>query len=251
MKVVMVSSESLPFAKVGGLGDVVYSLSRKLVSRNVKVSIVMPFYKCIKENVSSLEEVASFNVKMSWRNQPCKIFHLSKDRIDFYFINNDYYFSRDKIYGENDDFERFSFFSLSCYELIFSYMKKVDIVHIHDHQGAIIPLLYYHNHLEEYSKNRTRFMLTIHNPCFQGKCQRQDLYNYFNLPEKYFDEGLARLDDQVNILKSAIMLSDLVTTVSPSHKDELLNGVSSYGLKKKKKIKKSDFNGTLNGLEEN
>ena len=107
MKVVMVSSESLPFAKVGGLGDVVYSLSRKLVSRNVKVSIVMPFYKCIKENVSSLEEVASFNVKMSWRNQPCKIFHLSKDRIDFYFINSDYYFSRDKIYGENDDFERF------------------------------------------------------------------------------------------------------------------------------------------------
>ena len=251
MKVVMVSSESLPFAKVGGLGDVVYSLSRKLVSRNVKVSIVMPFYKCIKENVSSLEEVASFNVKMSWRNQPCKIFHLSKDRIDFYFINSDYYFSRDKIYGENDDFERFSFFSLSCYELIFSYMKKVDIVHIHDHQGAIIPLLYYHNHLEEYSKNRTRFMLTIHNPCFQGKCQRQDLYNYFNLPEKYFDEGLARLDDQVNILKSAIMLSDLVTTVSPSHKDELLNGVSSYGLEKVLPLRKSDFIGILNGLDEN
>ena len=70
----MVASASLPFAKVGGLGDVVYSLSKKLVNKNVKVSIVIPFYKCIKENIiSSLELYQSFNVKMSWRNQICDI----------------------------------------------------------------------------------------------------------------------------------------------------------------------------------
>ncbi|MDD7736167.1 MAG: glycogen synthase [Bacillales bacterium] len=251
MRVVMVASESLPFAKVGGLGDVVYSLSKKLVNKNVKVSIVIPFYKCIKENIiSSLELYQSFNVKMSWRNQICDIYHLIKDKIDYYFIGNDYYFFRDKIYGEKDDFERFSFFGLSAYELIFKYLKRVDIVHIHDHQGSSIPLLYYYNHQKEYDKKRTRFMLTIHNPCFQGICQRSDLSNYFNLPESLFDDGLARLDGQVNLLKSAIMLSDKVTTVSPSHKCELLNGISSYGLEKVLPFRNSDLVGILNGLNE-
>ena len=64
-------------------------------------------------------------------------------------------------------------------------------------------------------------MLTIHNPAFQGICDRNDLWNYFNLPEYYFDNGLARLDDKVNLLKAAICLSDIVTTVSPTHRDEL------------------------------
>ena len=71
----MVSSESLPFAKVGGLGDVVYSLSRKLVSRNVKVSIVMPFYKCIKENVSSLAQNIGYAYVLDFKD-----YHLNYEK---------------------------------------------------------------------------------------------------------------------------------------------------------------------------
>lgn len=249
MKVVMVTSETLPFCKVGGLADVVYSLSRKLINNKVNASVVLPFYQEIKEDKKYKDQyqfVTTLDVKMAWRNLKCDIYKIELNKITFYFIGSDYYFNRENIYGEKDDFERFAFFALSSYELIFNYLKHVDIVHIHDWQGAILPLLNKHRNPKD---TKTKFMLTIHNPAFQGKCDRNDLWNYFNLPEYYFDNGLARLDDKVNTLKSAIMLCDIISTVSPTHKNELLNGISAYGLDRVLKLRGSDFVGILNGLD--
>ena len=249
MKVVMVSSEALPFCKVGGLADVVYSLSKKLVINKINASIILPLYKCIKDSQGFKDNarfISTLNIDMSWRKLSCDVYCYEINNVTYYLIGNEYYFSRKDIYGESDDFERFAFFSLAAYKVIKEVIKKVDIVHIHDWQGAAVSLL--HHHYKDRNDN-IRFMLTIHNPAFQGICDRNDLWNYFNLPEYYFDNGLARLDDKVNLLKAAICLSDIVTTVSPTHRDELRRGISSYGLEKILPSKGTDFVGVLNGLD--
>lgn len=248
MKIVMICGEALPFIKVGGLGDVVYSLSKKLVSKKINTSIILPLYKKIKENnelFKNMEKVTSFSFNMSWRNVQADFYKINYKGIDYYFLSNDYYFNRDDIYGEYDDIERYSFFSYAIFIFIKEYLKKIDIIHLHDWHGGMIPLLFKH-----YCKNfNVGFMLTIHNPCFQGICDREDLGNYFNLPNQYFDEGLVRFNDKVNFLKTAIVLSDRINTVSPTHRKEILSGISSYGLENILKERKSDFVGILNGLD--
>lgn len=249
MKVVMVASEALPFIKVGGLADVVYSLSKKLASKKINTSVVIPFYRHIKEsnliNESGIKLYTSFDIDMAWRHLWCDVYVLKHQNVDYYFIDNEYYYNRDNVYSYDDDMERFAFFNLAASKLIFEKMDNVDIVHVHDWQSGMVPLI----HTDKYSNVNTKFMLTIHNPCFQGICSRGDLYNYLNLNEYYFDCGLARMDDCVNFLKTAIMLCDVVTTVSPTHKEELLSGISSYGIERVLPYKGSDFIGIINGLD--
>ena len=250
MNICMVSSEALPFVKVGGLGDVVYSLSNKLAKKKINVSVVIPFYKKVLskiEDKENIENLGTFPIKMSWRELEVTFYRYKYNKVNYYFICNGYYFGRDNIYGEQDDFERFAFFDLAAYELIFNYIKKVDIVHLHDWQASAVALLHHHNKTKK--NENVKFMLTIHNPAFQGICQRNDLYQYFNLPESYFDEGLARLDDNVNLLKAAIMLSSKISTVSPTHKDELLRGVAAGGLEKVLPFRQDDFIGIINGVD--
>lgn len=248
MRTVMVASEALPFVKVGGLADVVAALSRTLAKKKVNVSVVIPLYSRVKEHPHFKENATLFGryeVRMSWRIQKCEIFQTDVRNVRYYFIGNDYYFSRGDVYGYNDDIERYAFFSLAAYRLIRDYLPKTDVVHLHDWQASAIPMLY----LDEFGKLPVRTMLTIHNPCFQGICSRGDLPDFFNLGTDYFDDGLARLDDNVNLLKSAIMLADRITTVSPTHQKELLSGISSYGLEKILHLRRSDFVGILNGLD--
>ncbi len=248
MKVVMLASESLPFVKVGGLSDVVYSLSRRLVNKQVNVSVVLPFFKKFDtSSTSNIIFVKELNIKMSWRNLKARIYKTILNHITYYLVENDDYFNRENVYGYRDDFERFAFFALTSFEIITKMIKNVDIVHIHDWHCCAVPLLYHHFA----KKKQIHFMLTIHNPGFQGRCQRHDLPEYFNLPEYYFDNGLARYHNQVNLMKCAIVLSDRVTTVSQTHRSELVHGISSYGLEYILQAKSSDFVGILNGLDTN
>ena len=247
MKIAMIASEALPFVKVGGLADVVYSLSDSLVKKNLDVLVVLPFYSSIRkkiENPKNLQQVYNFQVIMSWRHLDCQVYSYTYHGIKYYFLKNDFYFERDEIYGYQDDFERFAFFALASFKLVNQYLKDIDIIHLHDWQSSPLALLNHHYHLSNH-----KYVLTIHNPCFQGICQRKDLFEYFNLPESYFDDGLCRLDDNVNMLKSAIMLCDKITTVSPNHRHELLNGIFSYGLEKILPYREKDFIGIFNGID--
>lgn len=250
MRVNMITSEAKPFLKVGGLGDVTYSLSRKMVVYKIPTTITMPYYKNIRENKLGLEitKVASFEVKMAWRQLPCDIYKTIYQGITYYFVNNDFYFDRDKPYGYLDDQERFAFFQLASVQMMHVMELAYEIVHIHDWQTGMIPLIYQQFYKGKLKKE-PKFIYTIHNPAFLGLVDRKDLYDYFTINESYFDNGLTRLDDKVSYLKTGIMTSDRITTVSPTHAKELLNGFAGRNLQSCLEYRKGIVRGIINGLD--
>lgn len=250
MNIMMVAGESNPFVKTGGLGDVVYSLSSSLASKGHEVSIVLPFYKKIKDRLQyEAELVSTFPVYMSWRVQYCGVFKYRYEGISYYFIDNEQYFYRDGLYGFDDDTERFAYFNLAVVELILHLNLKLDVVHVHDWQAGMIPLLLktdYRTHIDYYEP---KYVLTIHNPEYQGKFDPYYLGDYFNLSQSYYENGTVRFDNCASFLKSAIVMCDKITTVSPTHAAELLDGNHAYGLESIIRLREKDFKGIVNGID--
>lgn len=253
MNILLCSSESLPFFKTGGLADVVYSLAKEYAKMNHSVSIVLPYYKTKDDfKIKGVKKIYSYNVKMNWRQVETTVYHLYKDKIDFYFIENDGYFKTNNYYGYYNDGERFAYFSDAIIELIKKLPFLVDIVHVNDHQTAMIPCLIKNMDLnlkENLVFKNIKTVLTIHNPLFKGYLNKDSLFDLFNLSPKLYDEGKMRLDDQVSTLKAGIVYSNKITTVSPTHHDELLTQEGSKGLSYDLTLRKDDFVGILNGMD--
>lgn len=250
MKITFIASESNPFIKTGGLADVVYSLGEQFASLGHEVSIIIPFYSKIKDNITiALDYKGSFTIDMSWRKVEAKVCYTKYHGMDFYFIENDRYFARRAIYGEGDEGERFAFFSQAALQMVMNYNMKPDILHVHDWQVGMIPCLMKVKYAE-YFKN-TKTVLTVHNPAFQGTFPRDFILDIYSLPASVYDEGAIRLNDNVSTLKAAIMYCDKITTVSPTHRYELLTPEGAMGLEGAFKLRELDFVGILNGIDYN
>ena len=127
----------------GGLGDVAGSLPKALRKRLVGCRVVMPLYGGIKQELrDQMQFITHITVPVSWRRQYCGIFEAKIDGVIFYFIDNEYYFKRDGIYGHYDDAERFAFFSRAILEIIPHIDFKPNIIHTNDWQTALVPVYY-------------------------------------------------------------------------------------------------------------
>ena len=112
-KVLFVASEAVPFIKTGGLADVAGTLPKYFDKSRYDVRVILPLYRAIKEKFTdSLEFVGDTQVQLSWRNQYCGVFKAVSNGVTYYFIDNEYYFGREAVYGEFDDGERFAFFAV-------------------------------------------------------------------------------------------------------------------------------------------
>ena len=249
MKIVMVASESCPFCKTGGLADVVYSLSKELALLKHDVSVIIPFYQTVKNTIKTpVKLIDTFVINMSWRHQEAKVYETEADGVTFYLIEH-WYFDRSNIYGDSDDGERFAFFTLAAREFLMRRKETPQIIHIHDWQPgmlitAIKEVQWYRDRF-----HKTRFVMTIHNPAFQGMLDRDALGNLYNLPESLYDEGKVRLDGRVSTLKAGIVYADKVTTVSPTHHSELLTPEGGMHLDGVLNLREWDFCGILNGID--
>ena len=117
--VMFVASEANPFVGTGGLADVIGSLPKALASNgNFDVRVVVPLYKDFSYPKDKLTFLGSFNVELSWRNQYCGVYESDFEGVKFYFLDNEYYFLRDGLYGFYDDGERFAFFSKASLTLM-------------------------------------------------------------------------------------------------------------------------------------
>jgi starch synthase len=245
MNILLVTPEALPYCKSGGLGDFVYSYAKALVKLGHKASIIVPFYNVIKaQHPETTQELYDqFDFKMNWRTQGCGVFHTVSSGVDFYFTAMDR-FERDGMYGYGDDNERFACFIMAVNTFITRH-NDFDVVHGNDWQTAVLPLLL------RYNPRSIKTVLTIHNPAYQGWATRSNLFDYFNLSTSFYDNGLARLGDSFNFLKTGIMTADKITTVSRTHANELLSDHQGFG-----GIgaiidwcRHNDFCGIVNGLD--
>ena len=246
MKILLVTSEALPYAKSGGLGDFILSYSKALSKLGEDVSVIMPLYKQIRTKFPDVMKdfYDQFDFKMSWRTQGCGVFHQLLEGVNFYFLAMDR-FDRDNLYGYGDDNERFACFIMAVNTFITRH-NVYDVVHCNDWQTAVLPLLL------NYNPKPIKTVLTIHNPAYQGWAGRNDLSEYFNLSTGYFDSGYVRLGDSFNYLKTGIMSADKINTVSKTHAQELLHDHTSFG-----GIgaiidwcRHFDFSGIVNGLDQ-
>ena len=246
MKIVNVASEANPLIKSGGLGDVVYSLSRELANAKHKVSIILPFYKVIKNKNIGAEYLDYDYVDMSWRHQYVGIFKKVIDGVDYYLIDNEQYFGRDGLYGYDDDGERFAYLALAAQLVIHKYGLEPDIVHVHDWQVGMLPALMRIRPLDEH---KSHYVITIHNPAFKGYLYREALGDLYNLGLDLYDNGQVRFEGMVSTLKAGIYFADKITTVSSTHRNELLTDEFSQGLCHVLEFRRDDFVGILNGVD--
>ena len=232
MRIAVLASEGAPYAKSGGLGDVMEALPAALsrIEGN-EVVLVLPYYKKIKENPAYPTEcVAQFQMDLGWRNQYVGVMKLlgRADKVQVYFIDNDYYFGgRDgAIYGNGDDSERFAFFSKACLSALAAVDYIPDVIQCNDWQTALVPVMLDAQFRHAFPKTRT--MYTIHNIEYQGWANGQFFDDVLGLPWQY--RNVLDMGGSVNMMKGAIECADLVTTVSESYARELMYPYYAHGL---------------------
>lgn len=249
-KILFVAGEAIPFASSGGLGDVIGSLPAALTADGENdIRVVMPLYGSIdKKYRDNFEFVAWRFVQLSWRNQYCGIFKYVYRGVTFYFLDNEYYFKRDRLYGEYDDAERFAFFCRAALEMLPSIDFYPDILHAHDWHSAlsVVYLKQCYSRIgEEYAKMKAVF--TIHNIQYQGEYDMSLLGDIFGLFPS--ERGIVEYNGNINLLKGAVVCADAVTTVSPTYAQEILTPGFSHGLHYVLEQYSFKLSGILNGID--
>lgn len=240
MNILFAASEAAPFVKSGGLADVAFSLPAEIVRRTKNnVCVVLPYYSRIKYgSCADAEYMGNLQVPLAWRNVYAGLFRKTipikrigdsfPGILTFYFIDNEYYFGRNNLYGEIDDTERFAFFSKAVTECIPLMEFYPDIIHANDWQCGFIPLFLkaHYSHIPEYSRIRTVF--TVHNIEYQGKADPPFIDDVLGVSADFRDVCIC--DGIVNTLKTAIVLCDKLTTVSQTYANEITYPYFGYGL---------------------
>lgn len=257
MYIVMVASECAPVAKVGGLGDVIFGLSRELEIRGNDVEIILPKYDCMRyDHVYDLQETYN-DLMVPWGGGQvhCTVFFGFVHGRKCFFIDphcGKNYFNRGVFYGHNDDIERYAFFCRAALEFMLKANKHPDIIHCHDWQTGLLPVFLYDIY-KNAGMTHPRVCYTIHNIKHQGQAGGSilqaaglhDLAHYF-----HYD----RLQDNfnhsaINLIKAGIVYSNFVTTVSPKYAWEVQHSDKNFGLGHTIHIHNNKFGGVLNGID--
>ncbi len=250
MNILFVASEATPFAASGGLADVAGSLPAAINSEGGDCRVVIPLYGSMRPELkASLTYITNFNVNVSWRNQYCGILTAIANGVTYYFIDNEYYFGRQGLYGFYDDAERFAFFSRAVLEMLDYIDFKPDIIHANDWQTALVPVYYdvFYKYRAGFENIKTIF--TIHNIQYQGKYGLELINEIIGIP--LYHTNLLEYDGCVNFMKAAFEVCTKITTVSPSYAWEILDPWFSHGLDRALKNKQHKLCGFLNGIDYN
>jgi len=257
MYIVQVASECAPVAKVGGLGDVVYGLSREIQNRIHWVEVVLPKYDCMRyDQIWGLERVYN-DLWVPWYGGGihCSVWSGHVHGIRCFFIephSGDNFFNRGGFYGYPDEALRFAFFSKATLEFLLRSGRRPDIIHCHDWQTGILPVMLFEMYKPAGMWN-TRVCYTIHNFKHQGICGenilratglgRPDFYFHYDRMRDNFNPGA------LNLMKGGIVFSNAVTTVSPQHAWEVRFTDQGFGLGHTLQVHEGKFSGVLNGVD--
>ncbi|KQC13128.1 MAG: hypothetical protein APR63_01160 [Desulfuromonas sp. SDB] len=258
MHILIPTAEIYPYAKVGGMGDMVAALSRHLSKLGHDVRIVLPYYRNIKNlNLDHQIFLNNFKVNLPFKTINCRVLeYLETDSgVILYFIDYPEYFDREGIYNDRqkdypDNPERFIFFSYAALLLTKHFDFHVDVLHGHDWPtGLIMPLLKcgikWSAQIEE-----VKTVFTIHNLAYQGNYPLS-YFKSIGLPESFLhhQDGL-EFFGQISFLKAGIAYADHITTVSITYAREIQTDAGGCGLQGLLQKRKESITGILNGIDE-
>lgn len=222
INVLMAASEGVPFAKTGGLADVIGSLPLALLDKGVDARVIMPLYGTI---LPEFREKMVFKkyifVKVGWRQQYCGLFQCEHRGVKFYFLDNEYYFKRQGLYGYFDEAERYAYFCRAVLESIPHLDFVPHIIHCHDWQSGMIPV-----YLESGYKNSNIYekistLFTIHNLKYQGVFSCSILGDILGLEDEYNISDKLEFYGSISFMKGGLAYSKLLSTVSPTYAREI------------------------------
>jgi len=257
MHIYFVASEVVPFAKTGGLADVAGALPRFLARRGHSVTVVLPYYKIVKEGAFAIRRTDHrIGVPIGGRTETAGILESKMERKGrFLFVEHPGFFeAADGLYGTAEgDFpnnaERFAFFSKVVAEFAARDGEMVDILHCNDWQSALLPVLLKTRYAAMPTLSRTRSVLTIHNLVYQGLFAPES-YGATGLPpELYRPHGGLEFYGKVNYLKGGILFADRITTVSRRYAEEIQTAEFGAGLDGVLRARADRLSGILNGID--
>ena len=251
-KILFAASECAPFVKTGGLADVAAALPVQLREMGADIRVVLPLYAKVKARYGMhMRHECDFNIKLGWRNQYCGVESLVQRGITYYFIDNEYYFGRDYIYGvfNCDEAERFGFFSKAIIEMLPHIGFMPDALHLNDWQTAMAAALMKLHYAKMPYFSRIKTILTIHNLRFQGVFDRGFCDELLSLGEAAFDMHKLEFYGNVNYLKGGIVYADKITTVSPTYAKEIMTKFYGESLEGVLAERAGDVVGILNGID--
>jgi starch synthase len=246
MEIVHISAECYPVAKAGGLGDVVGALPRYQQEAGHVAKVVMPMYRTrfLYENQWTVVHKGGASLGSTWFEYTVIKETSNKLGFDLYLVDVHGLLDREKVYGYDDDDERFLSFQIAVTDWLSNWGHQPDIVHVHDHHTGLIPFMM--QHCFAYRKLASvPVVLTIHNAQYQGAMSWN---KSINIPAwDSWKRGLLEWEGQINPLASAIKCAWRVTTVSQSYLQEMR--VSSNGLEALLEYEKGKCSGILNGID--
>ncbi len=250
MKILYVSGECAPYVASGGLGDVIGALPKYVVNncKACEAEVILPLYDVVEEKYKDeLLHVCDISFSLSWRAVSASVYKITSNGITHYFIKNDYYFKRGRLYGEYDDAERFAFFSMAVIEFIKSQDIKPDIIHANDWQSAAVVIYLKTVFRFDTELSSVKTLYTIHNIEYQGKFPNEILGDVFGIDEAH--RGILEYDGCINLTKGAIVTSDFVNTVSPNYANELKYDFFAFGLSNIISSVSYKMSGVINGID--
>ncbi len=248
MKIFHISCEFGPLIKVGGLGEVVYSLSKALLKLNHDIEVILPYSpKLFLEDIS-LDQSSFFSKENSNLSSKITVFQGIFQNIHLTFLTSEEMFplfNRSSLYGYDDDIYRFITFCKTTEQYLIKKSKITDIVHLHDWHTAFLSALIKCSNL----LSSLPSVLTVHSFAYQGFCPSLTLKK-ISLNKKFLEKFFLEKDNNyASLLKGGIYFSDYVTTVSPSYAKEMLYTNVDEEIQKSLFLMKNKFKGILNGID--
>ncbi len=249
----MVASEAVPFAKTGGLADVVGALPLALTALGHRVGVVLPLYRLTHlENARTL--FPSLSVPLG--SQTCfpSVETVTHDGVQFYFVNYPLFYDRAGLYGTSagdypDNAERFALFCRTAIEIALLDFHP-DLFHCHDWQSALVPVMLRTVYTKAPSLSATPVLFTVHNLGYQGLYRREVLAQ-LGLPDSLFTIDALEFYGKVNLLKGGLVFADAINTVSRGYAREIQTEEYGFGLEGLLRHRSLVLSGILNGVDYN
>ena len=254
MRVVMLTPEVYPYAKTGGLADVLAALPAALARVGIHVTLCMPGFRSALRAAGPAAAGVRLHAPVASRMEPAEMIRVPGAAVPTVLVRADRYFDRDGVYGDTggdypDNAERFAFFCRAALEWLRMEPEPPDILHVHEWQSALAPAFLRATPDLYPELGRLRTVLTIHNLAYQGRFPSSD-WHLLNLDPRYFVPDFLEFYGQINYLKAGMLFADAITTVSPRYAAEIETPAFGEGLDGVLRTRRGRLRGILNGIDE-